>query len=280
MRQPDFLEIGSRCVGLRLSQPSSHRHRAPSRAGETIRKETAVAYIEGFVVPVPEGNQEAYRRSAADAAPYFKEYGVLRHVEAWQDDVPKGEVTDFFRAVNAEPGEVVVFSWFEYPSRAARDAANQKMMSDQRLADMMAGKDMPFDGQRMVYGGFEVVFDNGGPHGEYVDGALVPYPAGERAAVERRLTQFTDVIKEYGSGRTVRAYSDDIPDGKVTDFKRSVKAEDGEGVVFMWIEWPSKAARDEAWGKISQDPRMREGGPPPFDAKRWVMGGFRPIFDS
>jgi uncharacterized protein YbaA (DUF1428 family) len=216
---------------------------------------------------------------SAEASPIFKEFGATRHVEAWQDDVPKGEVTDFFRSVNAEPGEVVVFSWFEYPSRSVRDSANEKMMSDPRMKEMMSGKDMPFDGQRMVYGGFEVVFDNGAANGQYVDGALLPYPTAERAAVEKHLTQFSEVIKEHGAGRMVRAYGDDIPDGKVTDFKRSVKAADGEGVLFMWIEWPSKAARDEAWGKISQDPRMRDSGPPPFDGKRWVMGGFTPILD-
>lgn len=238
-----------------------------------------MTYIDGFVVPVPQGKREAYRQMAADSAPIFKEFGATRHMEAWQDDVPHGRVTDFFRAVNAEEGDAVVFSWLEYPSREVRDAANQKVMSDPRMAAMMEGKDIPFDAKRMIYGGFEVLFDKGGERGAYVDGSLIPIPPGGRDAAEAHLKRFSEVIAEYGAGRAVRAYDDDVPDGKVTDFKRAVAAKDGEGLAFMWIEWPSKAARDEAWSKASQDPRMGEGGPPPFDGQRWVMGGFTPIVD-
>ena len=83
-----------------------------------------MTYFEGFVVPVPEANREAYRKSAADFAPIFQEFGVTRHVEAWDSDVSEGKVTDFRKAVDAKPDEKVVFSWFEYPDRATRDAAN------------------------------------------------------------------------------------------------------------------------------------------------------------
>ena len=76
---------------------------------------------------MPEANKEAYRKSAAEFAPVFKEFGVTRHVEAWDSDVPEGKVTDFRMAVNAKPDEKVVFSWFEYPDKATRDAANEKM---------------------------------------------------------------------------------------------------------------------------------------------------------
>ena len=116
-----------------------------------------MAYVDGFVVAVPAANKDIYRKHAADAAPLFKEFGVRRHVEAWGDDVPDGKVTDFKGAVKATPDEVVVFSWFEYPDRETRDAANEKIMSDPR---MQPDKEHPlFDGQRMVYGGFAPILD-------------------------------------------------------------------------------------------------------------------------
>ena len=111
-----------------------------------------MSYVEGFVVPVPAANKETFRKHAADAAPMFKEFGATRMVEAWGDNVPDGKLTDFKGAVKAKPDEVVVFSWFEYPDKAARDAANEKMMSDPRMKQM--GANMPFDGQRMIFGGF------------------------------------------------------------------------------------------------------------------------------
>ena len=116
-----------------------------------------MTYFEGFVVPVPEANRDAYRKHASEAAPMFQELGVTRMVEAWDSDVHEGKVTDFRRAVKAEDGETVVFSWFEYPSKEARDAANQKMMSDPRMKAM--GEKMPFDGKRMIFGGFVPMID-------------------------------------------------------------------------------------------------------------------------
>jgi uncharacterized protein YbaA (DUF1428 family) len=106
-----------------------------------------MAYVQGFVVPVPAANKDAYTKLAADFAPVFKEFGATRQVEAWADDVPDGKVTDFKGAVKAKPDEIVVFSWLEYPSKAVADAAGEKMMNDPRMKDMGA---MPFDGQRMI----------------------------------------------------------------------------------------------------------------------------------
>ena len=117
-----------------------------------------MAYVDGFVLAVPAANKEAYRKQAADAAPLFQEFGVRRHVETWGDDVPDGKVTDFKGAVKATPDEVVVFSWFEYPDRATRDAANEKIMSDPRMKAM--GEAMPFDGKRMIFGGFQTLVES------------------------------------------------------------------------------------------------------------------------
>lgn len=87
-----------------------------------------------------------------------KEFGALRVVECWAEDVPDGRLTDFRRAVQAQDNEEVVFSWIEYPSKEVRDAANEKMMADPRMKAL--GDEMPFDGKRMIYGGFMPILDN------------------------------------------------------------------------------------------------------------------------
>lgn len=114
-------------------------------------------YVDGFVVAVPAENKEAYREMAAKAAPLFKEFGATHIVECWADDVPNGNLTDFRMAVQAEEHEEVVFSWIEYPSKDVRDAANEKMMNDPRMKAL--GESMPFDGRRMIYGGFLPIVD-------------------------------------------------------------------------------------------------------------------------
>ena len=240
-----------------------------------------MGYVEGFVVAVPAANKEAYRKHAAAAAPLFKEFGVTRHVEAWGDEVPDGKVTDFKGAVQAEPGEVVVFGWLEYPDRAARDAANEKIMSDPRMKSM--GAEMPFDGRRMIYGGFASVVDEGAGRGAedgagYVDASLLAVPAGNKDAFATWAAKVAVALKDHGALRVVDAWSDDLPEGEVTDYRRAVKAADGEAVVYGWIEWPSKEARDAAWPKIMNDQRLHPEGPL-FDGQRMVHGGFQPIHD-
>ena len=114
-------------------------------------------YVEGFVAAVPAANRDIYQRHAAEAAPLFKEFGATRVVECWGDDVPDGKLTDFRGAVKAQDGEVVVFSWIEYPSKEARDAAKERIMTDPRMEAM--GAQMPFDGKRMIFGGFAPILD-------------------------------------------------------------------------------------------------------------------------
>lgn len=116
-----------------------------------------MTYIDGFVVPVPHGNKELYRDMALKAAGVFREYGALRVVECWGEDIPDGKETDFRMAVKASTGENVVFSWIVWPSRQVRDEAYPKIMADPRLD----GGTMPFDGKRMIYGGFTVLMDSG-----------------------------------------------------------------------------------------------------------------------
>ena len=116
-----------------------------------------MTYVDGFVLAVSNARKEEFRKHAAEAAPLFRQFGATRVVEAWGDDVPDGKVTDFKGAVKAEEGETVVFSWMEYPSKEARDAANEKMRSDPRMEAV--GASMPFDGKRMIFGGFDAIVD-------------------------------------------------------------------------------------------------------------------------
>ncbi len=114
-----------------------------------------MTYIDGFIVPVPAGRKEDYRKMAEKAAAIFKEYGALKLVECWGNDVPHGKITDFYGAVKAEPGETIVFSWIVWPSKEVRDEGSKKLMADPR----MKPEDMPFDGKRMIYGGFELLLE-------------------------------------------------------------------------------------------------------------------------
>ena len=183
--------------------------------------------------------------------------------------------------MKAEEGEVVVFSWFEYPDRATRDAANQKMMSDPRMEQM--GADMPFDGKRMIVAGFAPFVDEGAGGGEmgYTDGFLLPVPEGNKEAYRAMAERASAVFQEHGATRIVEAWGDDVPDGKVTDYRRAVKAEAGENVVFSWIEWPSKQVRDEGWAKVMADERNDEPTTTicPSTASD-VLGRFLPLLDA
>jgi uncharacterized protein YbaA (DUF1428 family) len=112
-----------------------------------------MAYIDGFVIPVPKNRLEDYKAQATLCAQVWKEYGALTSVECVGDDVPHGTVTSFPRAVQAKDDEVIIFSWIVYESRASRDAVMEKIMADPRMKDMMQSQ--AFDAKRMIFGGFE-----------------------------------------------------------------------------------------------------------------------------
>jgi uncharacterized protein YbaA (DUF1428 family) len=116
-------------------------------------------YVDGFVVPVPRKNLKAYSAMAKKASKVWRDHGALEVVECVANDVKKGKWTSFPQAVKLKPGEVVVFSWIVYKSRSARDRILAKVMKDKRLADMMDPKKMPFDGKRMIYGGFKSIVE-------------------------------------------------------------------------------------------------------------------------
>jgi uncharacterized protein YbaA (DUF1428 family) len=237
-----------------------------------------MTYFEGFIAPVPEANRDAYRKHASDFAGVAQELGVRRMVETWDSDVPEGKVTDFRKSVDARPDEKIVFSWFEYPSRAERDASSEKFMSDPRLENM--GANMPFDGKRMIMGGFEAIVDVGNGGGSYVNGFIMAVPRENKEAYREMSERHAAIFREYGALRLVQAWGDDVPEGKVTDFYRAVQSQPNEAVVFAFLEWPSKQANDEAWEKLMKDERMQPSSDAPFDGKRMFWGGFETILDT
>ena len=118
-----------------------------------------MAYVDGFVLPVPKKKVEAYKRMARKAGKIWREHGALDFKECIADDVKMGKLTSFPRSVKRKPNETVFFSFIVYKSRAHRDRVNAKVMKDKRIAGMMNINDMPFDAKRMIYGGFKVLVD-------------------------------------------------------------------------------------------------------------------------
>jgi uncharacterized protein YbaA (DUF1428 family) len=112
-------------------------------------------YVDGFVLPIPKKNVEAYRAIARKAGKIWREYGALEYIECIADDVKPGKYTSFPQSVKLKPNETVAFSWIVYKSRAHRDRINAKVMKDPRMH--MDPKSMPFDGKRMIFGGFKPI---------------------------------------------------------------------------------------------------------------------------
>jgi uncharacterized protein YbaA (DUF1428 family) len=234
-------------------------------------------YFQGFVSPAQTDNKQAYLDMATKTAPIFAENGSLGLVECWGDDVMDGKVTDFKKAVQANGQETVVFSWIWWPDKATCDAAAAKIMADER---MRPDGPMPFDGQRMIFAGFEVSFDTGGSgRFGYVDGMVASVAGSNRQGYVDHATATARIFREQGALRVVNGWGIDVPAGKVTDFQRAVQAKDGETVVAGWIEWPDKATRDAGMRALMQDSRMRDT-PPAWNGQLAIFGGFRPILDT
>lgn len=237
-----------------------------------------MTYVEGFLTPVPTANKDAYKKHAEGAIDLFLGLGATRFVEAWGDDVPDGKTNDLKKAVDLKDDETVLFSWLEYPDKATRDEANRKMMENPDLMNM----DMPFDGSRMIFAGFEPIVEVGEAKGTgYLDGYVLPVPAGNKEAYKAMAEKAASVFRDYGALRVVEAWGEDTPDGKKTDYNRATLRKDDERVVYSWVEWPSKQARDAAWPKLMEDERMKpDFSNMPFDGQRMMWGGFAPLFDA
>ncbi len=117
-----------------------------------------MAYVDGFVIPVPKKKLPAYRRLAQKAGKVWREHGAIQYWECVADDVPKGKITSFPRSVKLKSSETVIFSWIMYKSRKHRDRVNAKVMADPRLA-MMSAQSVPFGAKRMIYGGFKILVE-------------------------------------------------------------------------------------------------------------------------
>ena len=238
-----------------------------------------MSYVDGFLVPVPNENREAYRQHAQEAWPMFKGLGALSMVEGWGDDVPDGKVNSINSAVMRKADETSMFSWVTWPDKATRDAGWQKMMAEGPPEG--AAQQMPFDGARMIYGGFETIVGDVSASAGYIDGTVMPVPADKRAAYTAASEKMAALFREYGAISVVDCWSDDVPEGKLNDFHGAVLRKADEAIVFSWINWKDKAARDAGWEKIMADPRMQDYGPASVggDMGRMIFGGFTPIVD-
>ncbi|MEQ9507166.1 MAG: DUF1428 domain-containing protein [Hyphomonas sp.] len=236
-----------------------------------------MTYVDGFVLAVPDANKEAYRKMASDASVIFKKHGAIGFVECWGEDVPQGKTNCFNSAVMKKDGETVMFSWVIWPDRAARDAGNAGMIADPDMAMPEGG--MPFDGMRMIYGGFEHLLGDALAAPGVIDGTVLPVPADKRAAYTAAAEKMADMFMEYGAVSVVDAWSDDVPEGKVNSFHTAVLKKPDEDIVFSWINWKDAATRDAAWEKITADPRMAEFNPGTVSADmgRMIYGTFKPI---
>ncbi len=241
-----------------------------------------MTYIEGFVIAVPTANRDKFIQHARMADEVFMEHGALRILECWQEDVAKGHTTDFFGAVDSTDDESVVFSWIEWADKPTRDTQMAKleeaMSTDPRFDPEK--NPMPFDGKRMIYGGFQPIVERGKPSpGAYVQGFIVPVPEGNKEAYRKMADDAWSMFEGYGALRLVEAWGDDVRHGKQTDFYRAVKAEDGEAVVFSLIEWPSAEVCNTAHEKMMAEMPGPSADEMPFDGKRMVYGGFRPVVE-
>lgn len=113
----------------------------------------------------------------------------------------------------------------------------------------------------------------------YIDGFVMAVPDANRQAFIDHAGKFDPIFLEFGATRVLECWGDDVPDGKLTDFRRAVQAREGESIVFSWVEWPDKATRDSGMEKFMQDPRMQAAGDMPFDGKRMIYGGFAPVLE-
>jgi uncharacterized protein YbaA (DUF1428 family) len=236
-----------------------------------------MAYVQGFICAVPTANHAAFIEHAGKAAAAFRDHGCLSAVECWGDDVPAGAVTSFPLAVKATPDETVVFSWYVWPSKAVHDAVMASPPTDPRLSPET--NPMPFDGKRVVFGAFAPVLELGTRQpGGYVDGFIVPVKRDRREAFVAFARACDPIFMEHGASWIMEAWGVDVPEGRHTDFRRAVKAEPDEEVVFSWVQWPDRAARDVGNQKVANDPRMAKDEMP-FDGRRLIFGGFKPVVE-
>lgn len=239
-----------------------------------------MTYYTGSITAVPIANRDAYARHLRKAWPILQEHGATRMVESWGDDVPHGKHTDFYRAVEAREDEAVVFSWIEWPDQATADSAFERMMADETVPERMG--EMPFDGKRMIYGGFATLLAEGTDRDAgWYQGFLIPVPAGKKDAYAKLAREAHDeMFAPNGCLGVFEMWGEDVPRGKQTDMYRATAAEEGETIVFSWAAWPDRATCNKAAKAMEASMEDQPMPDMPFDGKRMMWGGFAPIFDS
>lgn len=235
-------------------------------------------YYFGTVAAVPTAGKQAYLDHATRAWTLFKRHGATRMVEGWGVDVPHGQQTDFHRAVQARDDETPVFSWIEWPDRAAADAAWESMQGD---PDMQTLGDMPFDGTRLIYGGFSPIYSAGSSApGRYVQGFVLAVPWANQQAYADTARSAEEMFMRLGAQFITENWGEDVTRGKQTDFYRATEAREDEVPMFSWIEWPDRATCDAAAQTMMAEMEDSDFPEMPFDGKRMFWGGFEPILDQ
>ncbi|WP_410218142.1 DUF1428 domain-containing protein [Paracoccus sp. (in: a-proteobacteria)] len=238
-----------------------------------------MTYVQGVVLAVPTANRQAFIDHAHASWPMFQRLGARRLVEAWAEDVPRGKQTDYFRATQAQEDETPVFSRIEWPDRATADAANARMAAgtEPEMQDM---GQMPFDGRRMIWGGFEPIVEIGQSQpGRYVQGFVLAVPQSGRQAYVDMALGATGMFRDLGATFQAECWGVDVPHGTQTDFYRATLAEPDEVPVFSWIEWPDRATCDAAARQMEADMAGQDFPDMPFDGRRMFWGGFVPVVD-
>ncbi|GAA0309592.1 DUF1428 domain-containing protein [Rhodovulum strictum] len=234
--------------------------------------------ITSFIAAVPTANRDAFIRHAALAAEAFHDHGLASALEGWGEDMQAGDGPSFHGSVLATADETVVFSFYRWPDTATQDAAMRTAMADPRIDP--ATNPMPFDGKRVIWGHFEPVLELGAPQpGGFFDGFVIPVPRTARAEFEA-FGRFCDpIFMEHGAVWIAECWETHVPDGKLTDFRRAVAARPDEAIVFSWVQWPDRAARDAGNARIYADPRF-DARTCPFDMTRMIVGGFVPVVQT
>jgi uncharacterized protein YbaA (DUF1428 family) len=235
-----------------------------------------MAYYDGFVIPVAAADKAKFVDHALRMDKVFLEHGARQVVEAWGETIAAGKVTDFRRAVAAREDEAVAFSWIEWPDKATRHAAFKALEAN---AELMS-EPMPFDGKRMIFGGFEpLVVEGEDRRGAFVQGFVLPVRQGGKDAYRKMAADAWPMFQRYGALKVVECWNDDVPHGQQTDFYRSVDAQPGEDVVFSYMLWPSRDACEAAGERMQNDPDMQMPDDMPFDPQRMIHAGFEPVVE-
>ena len=239
-----------------------------------------MTYIQGMMAPVRRDKKQAYTDMATQAVAIFRKNGALAVIETWSDDLSEDKINDMSTAVLREADEDVLFTYIIWPSKAAREEGMRKTFADPFWSS--GDFNPPMDGKRMFYGGFDPIVSKGGYAGaaRYIDGFLLACPTASKEAYRLMAEDAWPMFEKHGAISMYECWGDDIMPGKLTSMEIAVKKEPDETVLFSWIGWPSKAARDAGMAAFHEELPMDEPPEMPFDGKRMIFGGFEVIVDA